>query len=62
MWEATDEEWRKAYDYLQEVRTMYVEIGAAGLLALSITLNPLVVRYENGERTQGLYREMQGVE
>ncbi len=62
MWEATDEQWQAAYDYLQGVRKMYVEIGASGTLALTITLNPLVMRYESGERSEGLYDEMRAVE
>lgn len=55
-------DWEKAYEHLQEVRVNYVEIGAAGVLALTLTLNPLVVRYEKGERTQELYDAMLAAE
>ncbi len=51
-------DWTMAYAHLQEVRRQYVEIGGPGVLALTITLNPLVVRYERGERTQKLYDEI----
>lgn len=55
-------DFQDAYDHLQEVRKQYVEIGAAGMLGLTLSLNPLVVRYERGERTPELLEEMRNVE
>jgi len=48
-------DWEEAKKYLDKVRQAYTEIGAGGLLCLQITINPLLIRYEKGERTQDLY-------
>jgi hypothetical protein len=50
--------WEKAKDHLQETRQQYAEIGASGIPALTLILNPLLIRYEKGERTQELYDEI----
>ena len=55
-------DFRAAWDHLQEVRQQYVAIGAAGVLGLTLSLNPLVVRYEKGERTTELLEAMRNVE
>ena len=55
-------DWQKAYEHLQKVRREYVEIGAAGAPALTFTLNPLLIRYEKGERTEELYNSMMSTE
>jgi hypothetical protein len=62
MAELTKENWDKAYNHLQEIRKDYTEIGASGVFALTLTLNPLLIRYAKGERTEELYREMMEVE
>lgn len=54
----TDAEWDKAYAYLQETRMNYTEIGEVGLFALTLFINPLLVRYSKGERTDELYDEI----
>ena len=48
-------DWEEAKKHLDEVRQAYTETGAAGLLGLHYTINPLLIRYENEERTQDLY-------
>ncbi len=48
-------DWGAAKKHLDEMRIMYTEICAAGVLGLTLTLNPLIVRFERGERTQELY-------
>lgn len=48
-------DWTKAKEYLDEIRKQYTEIGSSGLFALQLTINPLLVRYDKGERTQDLY-------
>ena len=50
--------WNKAKAYLDEVRSNYTEIGASGLIALQLTINPLLVRYEKKERSKTLYDEI----
>jgi len=57
----TNEEWEEAKAWLDEVRQAYFEVGSAGLLGLQISINPLLVRYERGERTDELYEEMMGL-
>ncbi len=44
--------WDEAFEHLQEVRSQYVEIGGPGVFALVMFLDPLLVRYASGERTQ----------
>lgn len=58
----TESEWESVKQHFDEVRQRYFDIGAAGVPALAITLNPLLVRYEFGERSDGLYEEMKSVE
>lgn len=50
--------WDAAKKHLDEMRRMYTEIGAAGVIGLTLGLNPLLVRYERGERTRKLYNEI----
>ncbi len=54
----TDRDWEKAQAYLKKVRQQYTDIGAAGVPALTITINPMVVRLERGERTDALHDEI----
>jgi len=55
-------DWVKAEKWLKEVRQMYTDIGASGLLGLQFSINPLLVRFEKGERTQKLYDEIMSLE
>ncbi len=54
--------WEKALAHLNNTRIAYTEIGASGILALTLVMNPLLVRYENGERTQDLYDSIMNLE
>lgn len=51
-------DWKEAKDYLDKIRKDYTEIGSVGLIALNIVINPLLIRYENGERSQLLHDEI----
>jgi len=53
--------WEKAKNYLYEIKREYENIGFAGVFGLSVTINPLVKRFEDGERTQELYDEITGL-
>jgi len=55
-------DWEKAKKHIQEARMNYTEIGVPGLAALTITINPLFVRLEKGERTQELFDEIMALE
>jgi len=57
----TDQEWEEAKDYLDECREIYTSIGVAGMFALRRIIDPLLIRYERGERTEELYDEIMGV-
>jgi hypothetical protein len=61
-----DLDWGKAKDHFDEVREMYQELeGAPGVnttFALRMVFDPLAVRYNAGERTSDLHREMMSVE
>jgi hypothetical protein len=54
--------WEDAKKYLDHIRIRYTEIGAAGLLGLYVAIDPLLVRYEKGERTQELYDAIMSLE
>lgn len=51
-------DWDKAKKYLDSVIENYREIGPAGRMALVFALLPLKYRYDNGERTEALYKEI----
>lgn len=55
-------DWNEAVAHLQDVRQRYVEIGSAGIAALTLVLNPLLVRFDCGERTDDLYEAMMRTE
>jgi len=55
-------DWVKAENWLKEIRQMYTDIGMSGLLGLQISINPLMVRFEKGERTQDLYDSIMSLE
>ena len=50
--------WEEAKERLDEVRQAYFEIGSAGLFGLRLNIDPLLVRYDRGERTQALYDDI----
>jgi hypothetical protein len=54
--------WTEAKEHLDEIRMMYTGIGASGLLGLRLSINPLLIRYEKGERTQDLYDAIMSLE
>lgn len=54
----TKEQWNEAKSWLDEVRQAYVDVGAAGLFGLRISIDPLLIRYERGERTEDLFEEI----
>ena len=51
-------DWTKAKEYLDEVRHNYTSIGSAGLLAFQLTINPLLIKFEKGDRSKDLYDEI----
>jgi hypothetical protein len=55
-------DWKKAEQYLKKMRLRYTEDGIGGLLALSTVMNPLLIRFENGERTEELYNKIMSIE
>jgi len=55
-------DWKKAEENLYNVLNLYKSIGFTGTFALSITINPLVKRFESGERTEELYDEIMELE
>ncbi len=55
-------DWEEAKKYLYFIKKEYEAIGWSGSFGLTITINPLVARYELGERTQELYDEIMEME
>ncbi len=59
-------DWDKAKEHFDEVRQQYVDLlGTPGVntaFALRITFDPLLARYNDGERTEELYAAMLSVE
>ena len=54
-------DWDSAKDCLKEIRQQYTDIGVAGIPALTAVINPLLIRYENGERSKALFDEIMGL-
>jgi hypothetical protein len=50
--------WKEAEKYLYEIAKAYKEIGWTGNFALSFTINPLIKRFEDGERTEELFDDI----
>lgn len=48
-------DWKEAENHLYEMEKAYKSIGFAGTFGLSLTINPLIKRFEEGERTQELH-------
>lgn len=53
--DATELNWNEAFNYLTEVRSQYNFVGVSGIPALTVVINPLLIRYSNGERSKELY-------
>lgn len=58
---AEDLDWRRAIAHIHAAKRAYEEIGWAGGFALTLTINPLIRRYESGERTAELYAEVMDI-
>jgi hypothetical protein len=62
----TDDEFKPAKDHFDKHRKVYQDLeGTPGInttFALRAVFDPLVKRYNNGERTQELYDAMKAVE
>ena len=54
--------WEEARKHLYYILDLYRSIGWTGTFALSVTINPLVIKFESGERTQELYDEIMSLE
>jgi hypothetical protein len=51
-------DWESAYAHLNEIRLQYTQIGMGGMPTLQTVINPLFVRYSNGERTVDLFNSV----
>lgn len=51
-------DWSKAEDYLNLLIAEYANLGFAGYFGLNLTLLPLKRRFDGGERTDELYKEI----
>lgn len=56
-----DKEMRKAYRHAREYFNMYLELGTTGILGARY-ISTLLKRYENGEKSYRLYKEMISIE
>lgn len=54
--------WEEAEKWLYDVEKLYKAIGYTGTFGLVIGVNPLIKRYEIGERSQELYEEIMSLE
>lgn len=55
-------DWKETEVYLYEMKKAYEEIGWTGSFALNLTINPIVKRFESGERTKELHEEIWNIE
>jgi hypothetical protein len=55
-------DWEEAEQWLYDVQKLYKQLGYKGSFDLVISVNPLIKRYENGERTQELYDDIMSLE
>ena len=51
-------DWEKAEYRLKETEEAYAEIGAVGMFAMTYVITPVRNRFNNGERTAALYRDI----
>ncbi len=57
-----DQRWIEVKTHLDEVAQNYLDIGAAGQFALSLTIFPLRARFAKGERTDELHDAIMALE
>jgi hypothetical protein len=43
---------------MTENRILYTDIGSSGMPALLLSINPLLMRFEKGERTEDLFNKI----
>ena len=62
----TDKQWKSAKTRIDGLRDAYVLFGQLldpnSKFALETVIEPVLKRYNDGERTQNLYDEMMGIE
>jgi hypothetical protein len=58
----TEQEWAEAKSHIDEIRRLYFSIGVAGIPALRMVIDPLLIRFENGERTDDLFDDIMKLE
>ncbi len=56
------DKWKNAEQWLKEIRQMYTDIGGSGVMALTFTINPILIRFERGERTDKIYNEIMNLQ
>lgn len=65
MWQATEEDWIKCKQTFDNVFEQYKDLlgqpGVNVLPAIKVVFNPLLTRYNQGERSQALYEAMTSV-
>ena len=54
--------WNEAKEHLYYIKSAYEEIGWTGTFAIALTINPLIERFEAGERTNDLYDKIMELE
>ena len=55
-------DWEAAVAHLDKIRHAYTVIGASGIPALTIAINPLLVAYEGGDRSAELWAQIMALE
>jgi hypothetical protein len=55
-------DWDKAEKHLLTVERAYLESGVGGIFALVMFINPLIKRFNSGERSDELYNEILSLE
>ena len=53
--------WESAKSHLDDWRREYTDVGVKGIPSLRLFIDPLLVRYERGERTKELYDEIMSI-
>jgi len=57
-----DARWKEAEEKLKYIEAGYTEIGRAGMFALLMVISPLRERFNQGERTDDLWDEINTLE
>jgi len=55
-------DWKAVEDKLKDMEAAYASIGNAGLFGARFVIRPLRERFNRGERTERLYREIMDLE